>query len=183
MRKLSVMNQVSLDGFYAGPGEGWETIDWHRVDDEWNRVAARTLEATGTVLLGRRTFEGFASFWPTQRGDIADLLNGIDKAVVSRTLQRPGWTNARLLHGELLADIEALKAEPGEPIIVYGSGTLVQSLTALGLVDEYVLAIVPVVLGNGMPLFKPGAERFGLDLVSSHVFAATGVIFATYRRA
>ncbi|MDR3475830.1 MAG: dihydrofolate reductase family protein [Devosia sp.] len=182
MRKLSIMSQVSFDGCYEGPGEGWQTIDWHRVDDEWDRLSVDTLRSTGTVLFGRRTFEGFASFWPTQHTEIARLLTAIDKAVVSRTLQQPGWNNARLLRGDLRADIEALKAEPGGPILVYGSGTLVQSLTELGLVDEYVLAIVPVALGTGKPLFRPGAPRLNLELAETKIFA-TGVIFATYRPA
>jgi len=182
MRNLTIMSQVSLDGFYAGPGEGWETIDWHRVDDDWNSLSVEQLNATGTLLFGRNTYEGFRSFWPTQQGEIARLINGIDKAVVSTTLKEPGWTNARLLHGDLRAAIDALKAEPGGPVAVYGSGTLVQSLTALKLIDEYILAIVPVVLGQGLPLFRPGAERLNLELASSRAFK-TGVIFATYRPA
>jgi len=183
MRKLSIMSQVSLDGFYSGPGEGWETIDWHRVDDEWNAISVTDLKATGTLLFGRKTYEGFAAFWPTMQGEIADLINGIDKAVVSTTLKEPGWHNARLLNGNLKADIAALKAEPGGPIAVYGSGELVQSLTALGLVDEYILAIVPVALGTGQPLFEPKAARLNLELVSARVLKASGVIFATYRPA
>jgi dihydrofolate reductase len=182
MRKLSIMSQVSLDGFYSGPGEGWETIDWHRVDADWDALSVTDLKATGTLLFGRKTYEGFASFWPTMQGEIADLINGIDKAVVSTTLKEPGWRNARLLTGDLRADITALKAEPGGPIAVYGSGTLVQSLTELGLIDEYILAIVPVALGQGQPLFRPGAPRLNLELVGTTIFK-TGVIFATYRRA
>jgi len=182
MRKLSIMSQVSLDGFYAGPGEGWETIDWHRVDDDWNTLSAADLKATGTLLFGRKTYEGFRGFWPTMQGEIADLINGIDKAVVSTTLTEPGWTNARLLQGDLRTAIEALKAEPGGPVAVYGSGELVQSLTALKLIDEYILAIVPVALGTGSPLFRPNAERLNLELVTSRVFK-TGVVFATYRPA
>lgn len=182
MRKLSIMSQISLDGFYEGPGEGWQTLDWHRVDADWDELSVKTLRATGTVLFGRKTFEGFASYWPTEDTEIARLLTGIDKAVISRTLQQPGWNNARVLRGDLRSEIEALKAEPGGPIVVYGSGELVQSLTELGLVDEYVLAIVPVALGQGRPLFRPGAARLNLELIDTTIFK-TGVIFATYRPA
>ena len=182
MRKLSIMSQMSLDGFYEGPGDGWQTIDWHRVDEAWNRWSIESLEATGTLLFGRKTFEGFASFWPTQQGDIARLINDIDKAVVSRTLKALGWNNARLLGDDLAAAIPALKAEPGGPIAVYGSGSLVQSLTELGLVDEYIVALVPVALGKGKPLFRAGAERLNLELVDTRIFP-NGVIAATYRPA
>jgi dihydrofolate reductase len=180
MRPLKVINQITLDGFYEGAGEGWDRINWHRVNDEWDAMSIVTLKAAGTILFGRVTYEGFASYWPAEEGEIARLLTEADKVVVSRTLKRADWNNSRLLQGDLATGIAALKNEPGGPIIVYGSGTLVQGLTDLGLVDFYELAIVPVAIGSGTPLFRPGAPRLDMELVSSRTLA-NGVIYTTCR--
>jgi dihydrofolate reductase len=179
MRKLVLINLVSLDGFYEGPGEGFDRLDWHLVADEWNDLSIQTLDNTGTILFGRTTYEGFRSFWPVRYDPIARRINEKEKVVVSTTLKDPGWTNASVLRGNLEQGIDALKAGPGKQIVIYGSGKLAQSLTALGLIDEYHLAIAPVVLGTGTPLFAAGAPRLGLQLKSA-ASQQTGVIYAIY---
>ena len=179
MRKLVLIDMVSLDGRYEGPGEGWEKLDWHLVADEWNDLSIQTLDNTETILFGRATYEGFRSYWSTQDDPIAQRINRKEKVVVSTTLREAGWINASVLEGNLEEGIDALKARPGKQIVIYGSGKLAQSLTALGLIDEYHVAIAPVVLGTGRPLFKPGAPRLKLELKSARP-QKTGVIYAIY---
>ncbi len=179
MRKLILIDMVSLDGLYEGPGEGFATIDWHMVDDRWNEKSVETLDNSGTILFGRRTYEGFRGFWPTQSGSIADRINAKDKAVVSKSLAQAGWANARVLRGDLRSEVEALKAETGKQIIIYGSGRVGQSLTDLGLIDEYHLAIAPVVVGTGTPLFKAEAPRLQMKLNSVEALP-NGVLYASY---
>ena len=179
MRKLVLINMISLDGFYEAPGEGFQKLDWHLVDDEWNEMSVETLDNSDTILFGRVTYEGFRSFWSTQDDPIARRINAKEKVVVSATLKEAGWTNASVLQGWLKPGIQALKAKPGKQIIIYGSGKLAQSLTVLGLIDEYHLAIAPVALGEGTPLFEPKAPRLNLKLQSAKPLK-TGVIYAVY---
>ena len=179
MRRLVLINMVSLEGFYEGPGEGFQKIDWHLVDDDWNDMSVETLDNSDAILFGRITYEGFRSFWPTQDDPIAQRINAKRKYVASKTLREAGWTNASILQGSLKSSIESLKAEPGKQIIIYGSGKLAQSLTVLGLIDEYHLAIAPVALGDGSPLFEPKAPRLNLKLRSAKP-QKTGVIYAIY---
>ncbi|NJK31713.1 MAG: dihydrofolate reductase family protein [Deltaproteobacteria bacterium] len=101
MRTLILSNMVSLDGYYAGPGEGWEQIDWHRADEAWERYATELLGDADTLLLGRRTYEGFAAFWPEQEGEIARLLNAIQKVVVSTTLTAGIWRATRVVRDDV----------------------------------------------------------------------------------
>jgi dihydrofolate reductase len=150
------------------------------VEDDWNDFSARTLDDTGTLLFGRKTYEGFRAYWSAQSDPIAERINAIEKVVVSATLTAAGWTNARLLGPDLEGGVRALKAASGKDIVMYGSGQLAPGLTALGLIDEYRLAINPVVLGAGLPLFRSGAPRLKLRLTGHHIFR-NGVIFGFYR--
>lgn len=179
MRKLILIDMLSLDGFYEAPGEGFDRLDWHMVDDAWNEMSIKTLDATDTLLFGRVTYEGFRSFWSTQDDPIAQRINAKEKVAVTTTLTEAGWTNARLLTGDLEAGVKALKAAPGKQIVIYGSGTLARSLTVLGLIDEYHLAYAPVALGQGTPLFDPAAPRLQLKLNGATPLP-NGVIYARY---
>ena len=179
MRKLILMDMLSLDGFYEGPGEGFQRIDWHMVDDAWNDLSIQTLDATDTLLFGRITYEGFRSFWPTQDDPIAQRINSKEKVAVTTTLTEAGWTNARLLTGDLEAGVKALKAAPGKQIVIYGSGMLARSLTVLGLIDEYHLAYAPVALGQGTPFFDPAGPRLQLKL-NGVTPLPSGVLYARY---
>ncbi len=180
MRKLVLIDMITLDGFYeSNKGESFDKIDWHVVGDEWNDLSIQTLDNSDTILFGRVTYEGFRSYWPTQNDPIADRINAKEKIVVSGTMKDAGWTNASVLEGWLKPGITALKAKPGKQIIIYGSGKLAQSLTTLDLIDEYHLAIAPVAIGEGTPLFEPNAPRLKLKLQSAKA-QDTGVIYAIY---
>jgi dihydrofolate reductase len=136
----------------------------------------------GALVLGRRTYEDFAAYWPRQRDNpFTPVLDATTKYVASRTLRDPlPWQNSRLLEGDAAEAVAALKREPGPGIGVLGSGELVRTLMAHDLVDEYVLLIHPLVLGSGRRLFADGGPPSSLRLESSAA-TTTGVIMATLR--
>jgi dihydrofolate reductase len=146
-------------------------------------VAAEGIAKGGSLLLGRRTYEDFAAFWPNQTDDnpFTVVMNNFQKYVASRTLEEPlEWSNSTLLKGDAVEAVGRLKEQQGEDLVVLGSGELVQSLMRRGLIDEYVLLIDPLVLGSGRRLFPDGGASATLRLVDS-VTTTTGVIIATYQ--
>jgi len=177
MRKLTASLFMSLDGVVDAPQ------DWHfpYMDDQMMEVVGATMAASDTILLGRTTFEEWASYWPEQAGDggMADFINDTPKYVVSETLASVDWPNSRVIRGDVLKAVARLKEEAGRDISVTGSGTLVRSLLVAELVDELRLLVHPVVVGRGKHLFQDGGEAKGLALASSRQFAS-GVLDLTY---
>ncbi|HVH12136.1 MAG TPA: dihydrofolate reductase family protein [Longimicrobium sp.] len=181
MRKVVLSEMVSLDGYFKGPGEGWEALDWHRGDDaEWEAYSIDTVSAADTLLFGRETYVGFQEYWPAQTTELARLLNGIEKVVFSTMLDGVSWTGARIVRDGAAGEIARLKQLPGRDIVVFGSADFAATLIANGLVDEFRLAYTPVVLGGGVPLFKPGQERLNLRLAGTRTFAS-GVVLLTFK--
>jgi dihydrofolate reductase len=190
MRKLIASTFVSLDGVMQAPGGpeedptggfalgGWSFAYW---DDTMDPGAAGFDGQGRELVLGRRTYEIFAAYWPYQPADdpTARSLNAARKHVASRTLAALDWNNATLLRGDAVAAIEALKSEPGPDLQVIGSGNLIQSLQAASLIDEYNVWTFPVVLGRGKRLFGEAARPSALRLVRSQV-SGTGVVMSTY---
>jgi dihydrofolate reductase len=193
MRKISVVESISLDGVMQAPGRpdedtrgGFEHGGWAQpyADDVLGRTMGEGMAGTDALLLGRFTYEGLYAFWPKQTdgNPYTDALNKTQKYVVSTTLQEPlPWVNSSLISGDVAAAVRGLKEQPGQDIVVLGSGELVRELRRHGLVDEYVLLIHPLLLGTGRRLFDDGSFA-GLQLVRS-VQTTTGVIIATYRPA
>ena len=196
MRKLIVNEFMSLDGVAQAPGGadedpsgGFTHGGWHMryMEDELAQrwVLASIVEAGG-FLLGRRTFEIFAAYWPNAPEEeqvIAEPLNAKPKYVVSRTLSEPlEWENSNLLQGDVAEVVAALKQEDGSDLHVIGSTEVVQTLIAHGLVDELRLMIDPVVLGGGKRIFRDDGALRPLRLVDGQV-TTTGAILATYARA
>ena len=193
MRKLVVNNNVTLDGVMQAPGRpdedtrgGFEHGGWALPynDEVMGRVMGERMAGGGSILLGRRTYEDFASFWPNQPepNPFTAVLNNAQKYVASTTLDEPlPWINSTLLQGDAADAVARLKEEPGENIVVLGSGELVQSLMRRDLVDEWVLLIHPLILGSGRRLFTDGSPFAALRLVDS-VTTTTGVVIASYRR-
>jgi len=187
MRKIVMINWISLDGFFAGPnGE----IDWMirdpEVDKALHEPKAGETESAGsdTMLLGNVTYTMFENSWPQIAKDpnapdelhkLADEVIGMTKLVFSRTRQEVPWENSKLFHGNLVEEVEKLKQAKGTSIIVFGSGTIVQQLTNAGLIDEYYVAVTPVVLGKGKPLFG-NVERLNLRLVEARSFKSGNVL-------
>jgi len=191
MRKLLVTTFVTLDGVMQAPGGpeedpsagfeygGWSVGYWDEGMGSW---MGETMTPPFDLLLGRKTYEIFAGYWPNSTEDGADLLNNATKHVASRTLDRVDWQNSRLLEGEAADAVAALKETDGPELQVHGSGNLIQTLLAHDLVDELRLWVFPVVLGSGKRLFAEGTVPAGLELTDSKV-SSTGVVMLTYQRA
>ena len=179
MRKVILSVMVSLDGFFDAPGEGLEKIDWHRADDEWEDYAIELLSGADTLLFGRKTYEGFAQFWPTQEGEVARLLNTTSKVVFSTTLAEAAWNGSRLVRDHVPEEVAKLQAQTGKDIVILGSADFAATLTQHGLIDEYRIAVNPVVLGGGTPLFQERAGRLNLKLLDTRTFKS-GIVELRY---
>jgi dihydrofolate reductase len=132
------------------------------------------------IVLGRKTYEIFAAYWPHSDDPAADILNRATKHVASTTRTELEWENSKLIEGDVPGGVRALKEEDGPELQVHGSANLIQTLLEHGLVDEFRLWTFPLVLGTGKRLFDGGAVPAGLELASSQV-SSTGVVIATYR--
>jgi dihydrofolate reductase len=188
MRKIIVSVNVTLDGYMAG--ENGE-LDWHFPlwNEEMSEYAYEQLCMADTVLLGRQTYEAMAAYYPylekslvAIRSDIAFArhMNDYQKIIFSRTLKTVEWKNARLAQKSLAEEIRQLKSQPGLDIIIYGSASIVAKLIQLDLIDEYVLWVHPVLLGNGKSLFKNINQQHSLNLLHTRVFDS-GVIILYYQ--
>jgi dihydrofolate reductase len=193
MRKVVVTEFLSLDGVYQAPGDqnedtegGFRHGGWQMpyADDALGEAVTRGMAAADANLFGRKTYEIMASYWPTAPTDnpFANHLNNVQKYVASRTLKSAEWQNTTILNGNLADEIGALKEQAGKDIVVLGSGNLVQSLIASDLVDEYFLAIYPILLGSGKRLFADSDQVRKLRLVDSTPTQSGGLLL-TYQPA
>ena len=178
MRRIVASEYVSLDGVMESP-EKWFLKFWN---DEMAGYAHDQLFASDELLLGRVTYEGFAASWPSMtatEGDFADRMNTLPKFVASTTLQGTVW-NASLIKGSVAEQISELKQQPGQDLLIYGSGELVHTLMQHDLIDEYRLWVTPVVVGGGKRLFRDGTDRTVLRLVGTTPFGS-GVVVLCYQ--
>jgi dihydrofolate reductase len=134
----------------------------------------------GLHLMGRNTYEEMAEFWPRSDDAYAAPMNEIPKVVFSKTLEHAGWPESRIARGDLVEEIVELKREPGKDMLAWGGAAFAQSLTRLGLVDEYRLILQPVALGEGLPLFKDLTAPLRLELFDAEVYD-TGAALHVYR--
>lgn len=185
MRKVIVTMWVTLDGFIAGPNE---EMDWVMVDDEMGKYEDDMVSSADTLILGRVTYESFAGAWPhvpenpsASKGEVeyAHKVNAMAKLVFSKSLDKAEWNNSKLMREVIPEEVEKMKQEPGKDMVIYGSASIVQTLTNLGLIDEYQLLVHPVVLGSGKPLFKNIKDRVNLKLVETRTFHS-GVVLLNY---
>ena len=158
MGKIIISDNVSLDGVIQDPAgdEGFDRGGWVGLIKDRPDLAKLALEealASEAMLMGRKTYEWFASRWPSRTGELADRLNGLPKYVVSRSLEQPTWTNTTMLTGDTVAAVVRLKREVGGDIVVPASFRLVRELLEHDLVDELRLKVFPIVLGAGDRLF------------------------------
>ena len=192
MRRVFVTTFLTLDGVMQAPGGpnedvdagfahgGWSVNYW---DDRMGEVMDEALSRPFALLLGRRTYDIFAGYWPTAPEEAGGKpLNDATKYVVSRGRPTLEWSNSVLLHGDAADTVAALKREDGPELQVHGSGDLIQTLLRHNLVDRFRLWIFPVVVGSGKRLFADGAVPAGLRLVDSTV-STTGVVIGTYEPA
>lgn len=181
MRKVVASLFISLDGVVGDPAS-WQIPYF---DEEMGREIGAAMATADAMLLGRVTYEEWATFFPSPASEgvpSRDYMNEVRKFVVSDTLEGPlEWNNSTLIEGDLAEEIAALKEGEGGDIGISGSGTLVRSLLQADLLDELNLLLHPVVVGDGKRLFQGGGEdRKALELVDSKTFS-TGVVYLTYR--
>jgi len=187
MGRIVVTEFVSLDGVMEDPGgaESFRHGGWSfeiSRGDEGDKFKLDETAASDALLLGRKTYEGFAAAWPSREGDFADKFNSMPKYVVSSTLENPEWTNSTVLQGDLAGEVAKLKQEHDGDIVVHGSATLVQALVDQDLVDELRLMVFPLVLGSGKRLFGETTDKKPLRLVDSKV-VGDGVGILVYQPA
>jgi dihydrofolate reductase len=172
MGKIVVTEFVSLDGVMEDPGgsedfkHGAWSFEFSRGEEGDKFKLDETMDSAA-LLLGRRTYEGFADAWPSRDGEFADKFNTMPKYVVSSTLKDPEWTNSTVIHGDLAEEVAKLREEVDGDIVVHGSAQLVQALLEQGLVDELRLMVFPVVLGSGKRLFGESPDKKALRLTDS----------------
>jgi dihydrofolate reductase len=193
MSKVIAVELLTLDGVMQAPGGreedrrgGFEHGGWATPygDAVMAEKMGEGMHAPGSILLGRFTYEAFAAFWPNQPDNpYTRVLNDKTKYVASTTLEEPlPWRNSKLLEGDAVDAVARLREQPGDDIVLLGSGELARALMRRGLIDEYVLSIHPLVLGSGAKLFPEDGTVGKLELVDS-ITTTTGVVIATYRPA
>jgi dihydrofolate reductase len=186
MGRMVVSEFVTLDGVFEDPGggEGSPYGGWafkFERGEEGERFKYDELMAADALLLGRRTYEGFAAAWPQMNQDeFGQKMNGMPKYVVSRTMDDASWTNSTILSGDPVEEVARLKSQLGE-ILLAGSGRLVNALHANGLIDEYRFMVFPIVLGGGARLFEDSEAQTSLRPVD--VRRAADTVLLTYRPA
>ena len=185
MRKLMVFNHVSLDGYFV---DGKGDMSWAKKhpDPEWDEFVEENASGGGVLVFGRITYEMMAGFWPTPAAIqsmpvVAEGMNTMPKVVFSRTLDQASWHNTKLVKNDMPGEIRKMKEESGDGLVIMGSGTIVSQLTQEGLIDEYQVVVVPIVLGNGRTMFEGVKDKLDLKLTSSRAFK-NGNVVVTYGR-
>ena len=182
MGNVVVSQFITVDGVVEAPGGGEELErgGWafkFKRGDEGDAFKMKELEDTDVLLLGRRTYEGFAAAWPSRSGDpFSDKFNSMPKYVVSSTLKDPDWNNSTVIDGDIAEAVTKLKGEYDGDILVNGSVRLVRELAEKGLIDELRLMVFPTVLGDGKRLFDKHPESLDLELVESRPAAETLIL-------
>jgi dihydrofolate reductase len=187
LRKLVVSEFISVDGVMEDPGGaeksprgGW-ALQFNR-GDEGDRMKLDELMSADALVLGRKTYEGFASAWPgrTDEAGFAEKMNSMPKYVVSRTLTKPTWDNTTLISGDAVGAIARLKEQPGGELLVNGSCDLVHTLIQNDLVDEMRLMVFPIVLGSGRRLFSDSPHVWPFRLIDVRAVGKDGVLIVRY---
>ena len=180
MRKIILFNMVSLDGFFEGPNR---EIDWHNVDEEFNKYSIDQTRSAGGLLFGRVTYELMAGYWPTPDASsndpqVAEMMNTLPKIVFSKTLNQADWNNTRLVKEDAASEVSKLKQETGKDLYIFGSLKLSETLIRHSLIDEFRIMVNPVVIGRGRSLFPKIQDRLGLKLLDTRQFRSGNVLLA-----
>ncbi len=181
MRKLTVYNFVSLDGYYEGPKKG--DISWHGFGTEEAENSAAMLSSGKILLFGRVTYELMAGYWPTPsviENDpvIAKGMNESEKIVFSTSLKKAKWNNTKIIRKKIEKAILEMKQQPGKDMIILGSGNIIKQFAGKGLIDEYQLMVVPVIIGKGSSMFKDIKTRMKLTLINTRIFKSGNVLLS-----
>jgi dihydrofolate reductase len=176
MRKIIVSTYATLNGVIENP-QNW-SFDYF--DEEAGKFAMAQLFSADTILIGRETYQSFAEAWPARDGEFADRINDMPKYVVSTTLSEPlEWNNSHLINDNVVEEIARLKEQPGEDILIYGTGQLAHTLIEAGLLDEHRMWIIPVIWDEGRRIFE-GMDKTKLELVQTKTLPS-GTIILTHK--
>src|SRR5258708_34987361 len=177
MAKLIMWNLMTLGGFGEGPNRD---ISWHFEvwGEELEQLSIEQLKSAGGLLFGRITYELMAKHWPSASGEVADLMNALPKVVFSRSLTKSDWNNTQLFGDDVPGTVARLKRESAGDILLFGSADLAASLIPHRLIDELRIALNPIILGAGAPLFKP-CEPVKLKLLDSRTLSS-GIVIVRY---
>jgi dihydrofolate reductase len=176
VKKVIFQMSVSVDGYVEGPNQ---ELDWHNVDDEFNAYAAETLKKSEVLIMGRKTYELMASYWPTSTDNDPDVtfqMNETPKLVFSRTLKHLEWKTARLATGSIAEEVARLKSAPGDGLMWVGGSELASAFLEEGLLDEIRVILTPMLLGSGHAVFGDIKRRHELKRVSTKSFASGNLL-------
>lgn len=181
MRKLTVFNFITLNGFYKGDHND---TSWHRHGEEEGQYSVEALKDDNILLFGRLTYEMMVSWWPTPMAaeaypEVAKSMNSAEKIVFSNIIEAPKWNNTKVMSGDIVEKIRQMKQQPGKDLTVLGSGTIVSQFAEAGLVDEFQIMIDPVVIASGTTLFSGIQHDMRLSLTDTKIFKS-GTIVLTY---
>jgi dihydrofolate reductase len=184
MRKLTVFNHISLDGYFVSASGDMSWAHQGSDDAEYQAFVANNASGDSEMLFGRVTYEMMAGFWPTpiahqQMSVVAAKMNNGHKVVFSRSLAKADWTNTKLVKGDLVEEVKRMKEADGPGMVILGSGSIVAQLAAAGLIDTYQVVVNPVALGAGRTLFEGLPEIMRLKLTNSRAFK-NGKTFLTF---
>lgn len=174
-RKLSVFNQISLDGYFCGENGDLSWANKHSDDKEWNDFVSGNASGGGVLVFGRITYEMMAGYWPSKlamENDpiVAGQMNKLQKIVFSKKMKKAEWQNTLLINGNIVDEVKKLKSMPGDDMVILGSGSIVSQLTDAGLIDEYQIIINPIVLGKGRSMFEGVTNSPKLSLRDTRQF-------------
>lgn len=181
MPRLIVFENVTLDGFFTDEKSDMSWAHNKQKDPEWDAFVAGNATGGGRLLLGRKTYEMMASYWPTPQAaktapEVAKGMNDSRKVVFSRTMDEATWTNTTVKKGDLVEEVRKMKEDSGPDIAVLGSGSIVSQLAAEGLVDEYQFVMSPVAIGSGRTLFEDANEKLPLKRTKVRAFGNGNVL-------
>lgn len=185
MRKLSVFNSISLDGYFTDKNSdlGWAH---RRQDKEWTDFISSNASGNSEMLFGRVTYEMMKAYWPTpaaaeQMPAVANRMNTASKVVFSRSVKESDWQNTRFYSGDIVEEVRRMKSQDAPDMIIMGSGSIVQQLTDARLIDKYQFIVTPVILGAGRTMFETIREPMDVKLTGTREFN-NGNVFMTYER-
>ncbi|HWY97954.1 MAG TPA: dihydrofolate reductase family protein [Bacteroidia bacterium] len=185
MRKLTVFNFMTLDGYFEGPKKGEYAWHKHTQTSEETEYAEGKLQYDNTLLFGRVTYDQMVSFWPTENAikmfpDVAKGMNKAEKIVFSNSLKKPDWNNTSIMKGDIVEEIRKLKNTSGKDMTILGSGSIITLFAENGLIDEFQFMVDPIAIGKGTPIFKGIKHQLNLKLISTKAFK-DGVVILTYK--
>ncbi len=179
MKRVIFQMSVSVDGYVEGPNQ---ELNWHNVDDEFNAHAAETLKKSEVLIMGRKTYELMAGYWPNSTDNDPDVtfqMNSTPKLVFSRTLKSLEWPSARVATGSIAEEVARLKSAPGDGLLWVGGSNLASAFLEAGLMDEVRIILTPILLGEGHTVFGDIKRRHELKHISTKPFKS-GNVLLTY---